>query len=425
MSTWRRRFAGVAAALLAMPLAGCTSNGGSGVMTITYWSSSLQSEISWLDSHFNATHRHVHIHGEYISSADDLTAKEISALKTNTYPNVVIGQDPSTLPLLDESEKVVDLRKPLKAVTDRLYPGIRQGLFSHGKQLAFAISGVGNYVLFYNKKDFAAAGIKEPPRTWPELTQDAIKLTTKDHKRYGIYIPLGAAEWISYVWESLLWANGGELLSSNGKHAGFDDRAGVTALKWWTDLTRRYHAAPTTSYAQAGSFDGAPAFAGNDVSMIIEGQFALQTFRSAKIDFGVAPMPVGTTGKSAGGIGVGVASVFDKGATQNHDAETFLNWIGQPAQGAYLAATNGGLPSSPDQLSQPLVRKQIKTDPTYKTFADQLRSSRSRPTILPYAAVSQALYTQIDSALRGSQSPQAALRKARQQADAALAQGSG
>jgi multiple sugar transport system substrate-binding protein len=425
IGTWRRRTAAAAAALLAMPLAACSSGNSSGVVTITYWSSSLQTEISWIDQHFNATHKHVHVHGEYISSADDLTAKEISALKTNTYPNVVIGQDPSTLPLLDESEKVVDLRKPLKAVTDRLYPGIRSGLFSHGKQLAFAISGVGNYVLFYNKKDFAAAGITHPPRTWPELTQDAVKLTTADHKRYGIYIPLGASEWSSYVWESLLWANGGELLSKDGKHAAFDGKAGVTALKWWTDLIQRLHAAPTTSYAEAGSFDGAPAFAGHDVSMIIEGQFALQTFRSAKIDFGVAPMPIGTTGKSVGGIGVGVASVFDKGNTANHAAETFLNWIGQPAQGAYLASANGGLPSSPDQLSQPLVKKQIKGDPTYKTFSDQLRSSRSRPTVLPYAGLSQALYTQIDSALRGSQSPQAALRKAKQQADAALAHGNG
>ena len=129
-------------------------------------------------------------------------------------------------------------------------------------------------------------------------------------------------------------------------------------------------------------------------------------------------MPAGTSGSSIGGIGVGVASVFDKGATANRAAETFLNWLGLPAQGAYLASANGGLPSSPTSSTQPLVQKQIAGDPTYKTFADQLRSSRSRPTILAYAALSQALYTQIDAALRGSVAA-AALAKAA--ADAAIA----
>ncbi len=314
---------------------------------------------------------------------------------------------------------------PLKAATDRLYPGIRSSVFSGGRQLGFPFAGVGNYVLFYNKKDFAAAGIPGPPRTWPELTADAIKLTDRARNHYGIYLPLGASEWSSYVWESLLWSNGGELVSKDGKHAAFDSGAGVRALTSWTDLVQRYRAAPRTSYAQAGSYDGAPAFAGHDVSMIIEGQFALATFRDAKIDFGVAPMPVGTSGRSIGGVGVGVASVFDKGATANRASETFLNWLGLPAQGAYLASANGGLPSSPDQLDEPLVRKQIAGDPTYKTFSDQLRSSRSRPTILAYAALSQALYTQIDAALRGSVTPRAALAKAAKQADRALAGGNG
>ncbi|RLV48524.1 ABC transporter substrate-binding protein [Nocardioides mangrovicus] len=405
--------------LLACGTAACgVGTGDDGVERITYWSASQQSTLDWIDSHFNATHRDVQVHGEYIASADDLTAKEISALKTNTYPNVVIGQDPSNLPLLAESRKVVDLRRALKDVTDRLYPGIRQSVFSGGRQLGFPISGVGNFVLFYNKADFAAAGITRAPQTWPELIADAKKLTVG--KRYGIYIPLGASEWSSYVWETLLWSNGGELLSKDGRHAAFDSPAGVQALTWWTDLVRQEKAAPSTSYAQAGSYDGAPAFAGHDVSMIIEGQFALSVFKDAKIDFGVAPLPAGTTGKAIGAVGVGVASVFDKGARANRAAETFLDWLGQPRQGAYLASSNGGLPSSPDQIDQPLVRKQIAQDPTYTTFSDQLKSSRSRPTVLAYAAVSQALYTQIDAALRGRLSPQAALHKAAQQADAAL-----
>ena len=245
-------------------------------------------------SHFNQTHKDIKVKGQYIASSDNLTAKEVSALKSNTAPNVVIGQDPSSLPLLAQSGKVVDLSDSLKSVTQALYPGIRSALIYQGKQLGFALGGVGDYCLFYNKDDFKKAGISKPPATWDELEADAITLTKKlsqpGKPHYGIYIPLGSAEWISYLWERSLWANGGQFLSPDGKTVAFNSKAGVDALTTWVKLVRQDKAAPMNSYAEAGSYDGAPAFAGHDVSMIIDGQFVLDPFRQAKVNFGVAPI---------------------------------------------------------------------------------------------------------------------------------------
>jgi multiple sugar transport system substrate-binding protein len=65
------------------------------------------------------------------------------------------------------------------------------------------------------------------------------------------------------------------------------------------------------------------------------------------VDYGVAELPAGSSGHSATGIGVGVASIFDHGAAQNAASTTFVAWLADPAQGAYLAATNSGLPSGP------------------------------------------------------------------------------
>jgi multiple sugar transport system substrate-binding protein len=425
----RRVVAGVAVtaatAVLALGAAACSSSGSSsgGKQTITFWSSSSQSEINYLVSHFNASHTDVKVKGEYVASADDTTAKEISAIKSGTEPNVVIGQDPSALPLLAESGKIVDLTQPLAAETKRLYPAVRSELTYKGKQLGMALGGIGDFCLFYNKTDFAKAGISSPPATWTQLEADAIKLSDPSAHHYGIYIPLGSSEWISYVWEALLAADGGSLLTPDQKKTAFDSPAGVQALTTWVNLVQKDHAAPTTSYAQAGSYDGAPAFAGKDVSMIIEGQFALSTFRDAKIDFGVAPFPAGSTGKSSSGIGIGVASVFDKGDAANQAAETFVQWLAQPAQGAYLTTTSGGLPSSPDQLKEPSVKKQASSDPTYQVFATQLKSAESRPTVPAYSAVSQALSDEINAALTGKLSPAAALKKAAAAGDQAIANG--
>ena len=138
------------------------SSAAGGTVTVTYWTEGTQAEINYIDTQFDKSHPGIKAVGQYIASADESTAKEVSAIKSGTEPNVVIGQDPSALPLLAESGKVVDLTAALKTQTAELYPGIRSALFYQGKQLGMALGGVGDYVLFYNKKDFAAAGHHRP-----------------------------------------------------------------------------------------------------------------------------------------------------------------------------------------------------------------------------------------------------------------------
>jgi len=412
---------------LVVAAAGCGSSSSSAAgktVDITYWTQSTNSQISYIDHQFNSTHKGIKVQGEYIASADETTAKEVAALKSNTEPNVVIGQDPSALPLLAESGKVVSLNKELTADTADLYPGIRSSLYYKGQELGIALGGVGDYVLFYNKTDFAAAGISQPPSTWTQLVTDAIKLSDPAKHRYGIYIPWGVSEWISYDWESLLWADGGQFLNSSGTKVAFDSPAGVAALTTWVDLVRTDHAAPTTSYAEAGSYDGAPAFASNTVAMIVEGQWALSEFKG--INYGVAEIPAGTSGHSSAGIGVGVASVFNKGsAAVNTAAIAFVNWLGAPAQGAYFTAQSGGLPSSPLELTYPAVEQEAAQEATYSVFADQLKTAESRPTVPAYTAISTYLYTEINAALTGQVTPAQALAKAAAEGDAAIASGSG
>jgi multiple sugar transport system substrate-binding protein len=392
--------------------------------TVTFWTSSSQAEINWIDSHFNSTHSTIKVQGQFIASADDTTAKEVTALKTGTEPNVIIGQDPSALPLLAESGKIVDLSSALTSETNALYPGIKSALFYNGKQLGMALGGVGDFVLFYNKTDFAKAGISGPPTTWTQLEADAIKLSDPAKKQYGFYVPWGTAEWTSYEWESLLWANGGQLLNSGDTQTAFDSPAGVAALTTWVNLVRKDHAAPTTSYAEAGSFDGAPAFSSNAVAMIVEGQWAVPEFATAKVDYGVALVPAGTSGHSAANIGIGVATVFTQGTSAAQQASIqFVKWLAQPAQGAYLTSTSGGLPSAPAQLQQSAVQKEAATSTGYQTFATQLQTGQTRPTVPAYTQVSLDLATEIQDALNGTVTPSQALAKAASEGNQAISSG--
>jgi multiple sugar transport system substrate-binding protein len=398
-----------------------TAASGGKTVDITFWTANdNQAEIKYLDSHFDASHPGVKVKGEYITSSDETTAKEVAAIKTGTEPNVVIGQDPSQLPFLAESGKVVPLNGKFDSLTNALYPGIKTALFYKGQQLGMALGGVGDFVLFYNKKDFAAAGIAGPPSTWTQLETDASKLSDPAKHHYGIYIPLGSSEWISYDWEAQLWADGGQLLNANDTKVAFDSPAGLQALTTWYDLVQKDNAAPTTSYEQAGSFDGANAFAGNDVAMVIDGPWAVADAQTAKLSFAVAPFPKGSKG-GATNIGIGVASEFDHGTAQDNAATQFIEWLAEPAQGAYLTAQSGGLPSAPAQVGQPAVQKAIRTTFGYSVFAANLKYGHTRPSIPAYAAISLALSNAIDACLSGKVTPAQALATAAKQGNAAIA----
>lgn len=198
----------------------------------------------------------------------------------------------------------------------------------------------------------------------------------------------------------------------------FDSPAGITALTTWVNL-RRDGDAPAASYAQAGSYDGAPAFASGTVAMIIDGQWALPEFQQAHVNFGVAPFPAGTAGEATS-IGIGIAALLKTSAAADAAGLDFIKFLSTPAEGAYLAAQDGGLPSDPAQLRQPALASYAAKTGGYQVFADLEKYGQVRPVSPAYNAVSQDLWTQINAALQGSETPAQALATAAREGNAAL-----
>jgi ABC-type glycerol-3-phosphate transport system substrate-binding protein len=392
-------------------------------VSFTYWTSGWGTkEIATIDSAFDAANPGYKAEGQYISTSDQYLPKVISALKTNTQPTVLTDQNPSDLPLIEQSGKLIPLNSGLTAQANSLYPGIKASLFYRGKQLGMALAGVGDIALFYNKKDFAAAGISSPPKTWVQLAADAKKLTDPSAKRWGFYVPMGDAEWISYDWEPVLWGDGGSLVNANQTKATFDSAAGVKALSTWVNLIRSEKAAPSTSFAAGGNFDGPTAFSSNAVAMITDGPW-LEGEVPSSLDYGVAPYPAGTKGTSTN-IGIGVVSLLKTTPAEDNAGVAFIKFLSTPKEGAYLASQNGGLPSSASQLGQPLLKK-AESNRWYGVFAGLEKYGQVRPITPAWTAASQALWTGINAALSGQMSPAKALSVAAQQADKALASNGG
>jgi ABC-type glycerol-3-phosphate transport system substrate-binding protein len=166
-----------AGSVIGIGMATTTASAASPV-SFTYWTSAWgASEIATLDSQFDAANPGYKANGEYIAQSDEYLPKVIAAIKSGTYPTVLVDQNPSDLPLLEQSGKLLPLNSDLTSLTNALYPGIKASLFYRGEQLGMALAEEGDIALFYNKTDFAQAGIPVPPSNWSQLAADAIKLT--------------------------------------------------------------------------------------------------------------------------------------------------------------------------------------------------------------------------------------------------------
>jgi multiple sugar transport system substrate-binding protein len=399
-----------------------TAGASSSTVAFTYWTSGWQpKEIATIDQAFDSSHPGYTANGQYISTSDEYLPKVIAALKTNTQPTVLTDQSPSDLPEIEQSGKLIPLNGDVTGLTNQLYPGIRASLFYRGKQLGMALAGEGDIVLFYNKADFAKAGITTPPATWTELESDAVKLTDRSANRYGFYVPTGDAEWISYDWEPVLWGDGGNLLNADQTKAAFDSPAGVKALTTWVDLVRTDKAAPTTSFAAGGNFDGPTAFSSNAVAMITDGQW-LEGELPSSLKYGVASYPAGSKGQSTN-IGIGVVALLKTTSAEDKAGVAFIKFLASPKEGAYLAYESGGLPSSATQLSQPLL-KQAESKAYYGIFSNDEKYGGVRPITPDYNAVSEDLWTEINAAIAGTVTPAQALATAAKEADQVLAKSS-
>jgi multiple sugar transport system substrate-binding protein len=388
-------------------------------VSFTYWTSAWTSgEIATLDSQFDAANPGYKAEGQYIAQSDEYLPKVIAAIKSGTYPTVLVDQNPSDLPLLEQSGKLEPLNGDLTALTNALYPGIKASLFYRGEQLGMALAEEGDIALFYNKTDFAQAGITTPPTTWTELAADAVKLTDPAAKRWGFYVPTGDAEWISYDWEPVLWGDGGTLLNSQQTKATFDSAAGIAALSTWVNLVRTEKAAPTANFETGGNYDAPTAFTSNAVAMITDGPW-LEGDIPSSLNYGVAPYPSGTKGPSTG-IGILVTALFKTTTPAEQAGVQFIKFLAGPKEAAYLAETSGGLPSSPAQLAQPLL-KQDEAKKWYTVFSSEEKYGQVRPITPAYTAVSTALWTEINAAIAGKVTPSQALATAAKEADQALA----
>ena len=182
--------------------------------------------------------------------------------------------------------------------TDQLAPPFDVGTFKrrwHGMPRG----NNGQWVLFYNRRMFSAAGVRPPAGdwTWDDFLRTARELTRpaagSSPAQWGT--SLEAIADFYYPW---LWGGGGEDIERNGEKSLLDQPAAREALQWLHDLRHKHKVAP-----MAGDVpDSLAAFASGRIGMWFapaDAELELNRMQPA-VDFALAPQPKGKQGQQAG-----------------------------------------------------------------------------------------------------------------------------
>ena len=414
-----------ATAATALVLAACGGGGASGTsigskkasgpVTITFWHGQNQSAgkvIKSLADEFNRTHTDVKVDAQIGAVADSLQAKMTAALAGGKYPDVVYIFGPNVANLA-RSPKALDLTKAVTTQAwnwDDFYPAAREAVTIDGKVRAIPAL-IDSLAVVYNKRLFRQAGISAPKAgwTWDDYRAIAKQLTDKGKGVFGTGWPgVGDEDTVWRLWP-MIWDLGGDVLAPGGKQVGYGGQSGLRALT----LVNQMATQDKSVYIDktSGTEQMYRVFNSNRMGMVPTGPWELPDIISAKVDYGVAPLPT-FSGKPVTIAGPDTWMLFDNGSARARAAQEFVQWLTDPAQDARWDVEAGSLPLRRSTAAQDVWKQHVAEVEGLGTFVDALGNARVRPVIEPYPKISEALGQSIAGTLLGQQSPSDALDKA-------------
>lgn len=281
--------------------------------------------------------------------------------------------------------------------------GYAKGILSAGTYEG-KVYGLAPYVstvaLFYNKDMLAEAGVAVPG-TWDELKAAAAELTRPG--RYGMAVDANATFESAWQFLPFLWSNGGD-------EKQLDSPQAAQALQLWVDLVKRGSMSKSVlNWTQADVHD---QFVAGRTAMMINGPWRIPALNKDKdLHWGVASIPVPRAGQTpVTPLGGEVWTVPQSPSTARREkAAQVLACLNEPSSMLALAKQHFTVPSRSTVASR--YAEQV---PSMAAFVKSVQASRSRTRELgvkwPKAAT--GMYTAIQSALTGEQTPQEALRRA-------------
>lgn len=281
---------------------------------------------------------------------------------------------------------------------------------------------INSLMLFYRKDDFEAAGLdpEKPPTTWSQVIAYGKKLTKFSG---GKMTRAGFQWWWPAIpqWDYLQilpliegQQGGHRLLSADGKSSQLNSKAGIYALDFYADISRK-HNIGSPSLTHPRNHYG--LMATGQASMIVNASFVgpvLDAVSGGKVvvgkNVGVAPMP--RFSKKSPMVdpgylwGWGVNKQSRNAATTWH----FLNFIMSQKHANTMLAASGIVMPVKNFQQLPAARLNSKIAPMLKLMAEGLPYTSYGPRLNGFNQMIQLLSDTMQSVVQGKASSSVAAK---------------
>jgi len=383
-----------------------------------YWDGTNREAINALVEEWNEKNPDIHVTSVTISWGE-LLPKLMAAAAGGEVPEVAIG-DLVWMPKLAKTGMLVSLNDFIKDInyTD-FYPEMRK-IGSYDNKIYSLPVSANNLQLFYNKDIFEANGLdpNKPPTTWDELLTIAKACTDPDKGIWGMELYTGTGEGLTWQFQVYLWQAGGEFLSADLSRAAFNSPEGKRALQFWVDLIQKDKVSPLAPWGLFGQ---------GKAAMVMDGTWMVGGWRPggwAPITFswGTAAMPIPSGGVQATNMGGEQIFIFKTTDEKQRAAWEFVKWLTSKETQIHWDILTGFMPVR-DSVARDAVYTTWAqtTEPRLGPFIENQKYAHSRPMVTQYPEISDAFSEEIQKALYGTVSVDAALANAETRVNQILA----
>ncbi|HET7152932.1 MAG TPA: extracellular solute-binding protein [Candidatus Kapabacteria bacterium] len=384
--------------------------------TITFWNfwsePSQQAALQKLVSTFEQQHPGVKVELTGLSWNDG-KAKLLAAFNSGTAPDVLeLGSD--WVAQFSSSNVLLDITPQFIADTSRYVSFSLAPAFWGGKMYCLPWV-VDTRVLFYNKALMKRAGLDtaSPPATWDELNTDCEKISSLGDDMFGFGANAADAHRLYKKVLPFFWANGGDVVSPDGKTCTINSPQNIEALDEYLRLTR---CGMMETQKQLDA-----QFAQGKIGFWISGGWLRDKIKNENpsLDYGIELMPAPAAHKDARTSFAGGEYLAIAASSHNKDAAgAFIKFLSDGANTIEFCkqVTEAGYPADKKYFDDPF----LTSDPQRKIFTQQLLSSRLTPVNPKWLDIEKIIEDEIVEAMYGDKTSADALNEAQQNIQALL-----
>ncbi len=258
----------------------------------------LQQQMQEFVNEFNAANPEYEVVMIYTGNMNDNITKLQAAVQAGDPPAFYLAPYNfkimlNSLGIVDSMQDLLDADADAQEYIDDFIGVFIRDSYLDGNLVSIPW-GRSSCIYYYNKDAFREVGLdpENPPKTWDELTEAAIKLTKTNENGdvvrygYGICENDGNSQWPLAI---LTAQNGGAISNPEGTEVYFDSDACVGAMEWWVKLHNEYKCVPDYLL----NFSDMPnMFVGGTLAMMQHTSGNLTNiYGNADFEVGVALMP--------------------------------------------------------------------------------------------------------------------------------------